>query len=141
MEKKKGKRGAPLGVRYGGRKPGSVNKLTRTAREICEQLGCHPAEFLAMVCQKGVMPNADGTFTTVDAAMRLDAAKALAPYVMPKLAQTTLTGPNDGPVQVAAFDVAALLADPEAARAAQALALKLVYPSSQPATKLLYDGQ
>ena len=110
--------------KYGGRKKGSPIKRTAEAREIADKLGFHPVEFLAKVVMTGKMPNPDGTETIVTPQDRLDAAKAIAPYILPKLAQTAVTGANDGPVAVD-LDVTKLLSDPESARAAQALALKL----------------
>ena len=112
--------------RVGGRKPGSQNKRTKQAIEICEAMGFHPAAFLATIALTGQMPNPDGTSTPVGTEERLRAAQALAPFVMPKLQSTQVTGGNDGPVEVNGLvDMRAIMADPVALELAQALALKM----------------
>ncbi len=115
--------------RYGGRKKGSPVRRTAEAREIAEHLGFHPIELLAHIALKGTIPNADGTETPVDTDKRLDAIKAAAPYLLPRLSAQTLSGPNDGPVEIltpeAEAGLQAILADPDLAKAAQDLALKL----------------
>lgn len=116
----------PSRPRYGGRKPGSPNKRTRQAIEICEAYDFHPVATLIAVITTGRLPNSDGTFAEVDTAGRMDALKALCPYVMPRLQATQVTGKDDGPVAVANFDVAQLMANPDAVKAAQDLALMLV---------------
>jgi hypothetical protein len=106
------KRGFAKGhPRYGGRRKGSVSKRTKQAREIAESLGFHPIEWLSHVAVRGTMPNPDGSETPVEAGMRLDAAKAAAPYIVPRLSATQVTGADDAPVQVN-FPTQALLADP-----------------------------
>lgn len=55
--------------------------------------------------------------------MRMDAAKAVAPYVHPRLQAQTLTGPGDGPVQVTNIPVSEILKDPKMAGALSDLAL------------------
>lgn len=124
--KRRGNPFQPGHPKFGGRKKGSPVKRTKEAREIADALGFHPVEFLARVATTGKIPNPDGTETPVSPQDRLDAAKAIAPYIVPKLQATTLTGKDDGPIEVDTFDMATLLKDPEAAKAAQALALKLV---------------
>ncbi len=115
--------------RYGGRKKGSPAKRTAEAREIAERLGFHPIELLAHIALNGTIPNADGTETPVDTDKRLDAIKAAAPYLLPRLSAQTLSGPNDGPVEImtpeAEAGLQAILADPDLARAAQDIALAL----------------
>ena len=74
-----------------GRKAGSATKRTRAiANAIAE--GLTPLEYLTSVYRD----------VSVDKAKRIDAAKAAAPYVHPKLATTTLQGPDGGPLQVEA---------------------------------------
>jgi hypothetical protein len=116
----------PGHARVGGRKKGSPTKRTKLALEICEAMDFHPAAFLATIAMTGLMPNADGTTTPVTPDDRLRAATALAPFVMPKLQATQVTGRDDGPVAVAALDVTAILANPQLAAAAQELALMVV---------------
>ena len=123
--------------RLGGRKRGSITKRTAEAREVAAKLGFHPIEFLAIVAMRGVIPNADGTETPVDAAMRLDAAKAAAPYLVPKLAQTAVVGPNEGPVELVGFDLTPLLKDPVRAAALTDLAYAVCEAGASPEPLLL----
>ena len=118
-------------ARVGGRKKGSPTKRTKLALEICQELDFHPAAFLATIAMTGLMPNPDGTTTAVTPDDRLRAATALAPFVMPRLQATQVTGKDDGPVAVAMLDVTAILANPELAAAAQELALMVVDAESQ----------
>jgi hypothetical protein len=113
-------------ARLGGRKPGSLNKRTRQAIEICEQMNFHPAALLATVVLTGKLPNPDGTTVEIDAAGRMDALKALCPYVMPRLQATQVTGKDDGPLAVATLDMSRILADPALVEQAQNIALALV---------------
>ena len=111
--------------RFGGRKPGSLNKRTRQAVEICEAMNFHPAAFLATIAMTGLMPNPDGSTTAVTTDDRIKAATALAPFVMPRLQATQVTGKDEGPVSTATLDINKLLADPIALEAAQALSIRL----------------
>lgn len=111
--------------RYGGRKKGSPAKRTQEAREIAERLGFHPIELLAIIAMRGVIPNADGTETPVDTDARLDAIKAAAPYLTPRLSAQQITGKDEGPLAVSTLDVAQILANPALARMAQDLALAM----------------
>jgi hypothetical protein len=136
--------------RCGGRKKGSLNKRTRQAIEICEAMDFHPASLLATVIMTGKLPNPDGTTTDIDAAGRLDALKALCPYVMPKLQATQVTGKDEGPVNLQTVDIAKILADPSLAKAAVDLAMKMALaeaadqPAIEPASPeldLIDDGR
>ena len=119
-------------ARVGGRKKGSPTKRTKLALEICQELDFHPAAFLATIAMTGLMPNPDGTTTAVTPDDRLRAATALAPFVMPRLQATQVTGKDDGPVQVErTLDVSAILANPQLAAAAQELALMVVDAEAQ----------
>lgn len=75
-----------------GRKPGSATTRTREIADAIAE-GLTPLEYLSSVYRD----------TDVDEAKRIDAAKAAAPYVHPKLATTTLQGPEGGPLQVEAI--------------------------------------
>lgn len=76
------------GARPGaGRKKGVPNKRTAAVAKAVEESGITPLDYML-----DVMRNCD------DPAQRLDAAKAAAPYVHPKLANIEHTGPNGGPV-------------------------------------------
>ena len=77
------------GARPGaGRKPGSVTRRTREIAEQAAVQGITPLEFLlqAMRDESREFP------------VRLDAAKAAAPYVHAKLAAVEVTGKDGGPV-------------------------------------------
>jgi hypothetical protein len=76
-------------------------KRSLEAKEIAEQMGFHVVTFLVRAANEGVMLNPDGTETVLDAAMRLDAGKAVAPYLTPKLIAQTISGPNEGPIELA----------------------------------------
>jgi hypothetical protein len=69
-----------------GRKPGSVNKICQAAREAALKSGQNPVEFLLEVMRNESLPL--GT--------RLDAAKAAAPYLHARLANTEISGPDGG---------------------------------------------
>lgn len=60
--------------------------------------------------------------------VRMSAMIESLPYIFPKLQQQSvaLTGPSGGPVEVAALDVSAILANPALAEAAQEIALNYV---------------
>jgi hypothetical protein len=120
--------------RYGGRKPGSKNRRTQQAIDICEALDFHPAAFLATIALTGLMPNPDGTTTPVTAEERIRAATSLAPFVMPRLQSTQVTGANDGPIETQAqtLDINKLLSDPAALEAAQRLALMICESDQAP---------
>lgn len=121
--------------RVGGRRPGSLNKRTKRALEICEEMKFHPAAVLITVIQTGKLMNADGTSVEIDAAGRMDALKTLCPYVMPRLQATQLSGDPDAPLVENYIDVTALLRDPATAEAAQTISLALAareLPSGEP---------
>lgn len=67
-----------------GRPKGSVNKRTRELRAHVAASGLSPMDFMLQVM---VDPKADP-------AMRLEAAKAVAPYVHPRLNSTDLAAPD-----------------------------------------------
>lgn len=90
-----------------GRPKGSQNRATALRQAEVAASGLTPLAYLL-----DVMRNSE------DDARRLDAAKAAAPYVHPKLStvDTTITGPNGGPIQLQAHadELAALPADQRA---------------------------
>ena len=114
-------------IKTGGRKPGSLNKRTRQAIEICEAYNFSPVATMIAVITTGKLPNADGTFAEVDTPARLDALKSLMPYIAPRLQATQVTGQNGGPIEVdsTTLDIRAIIASPELAAAAQKLALAM----------------
>lgn len=128
--------------RFGGRQKGTLNKRTKFAQDLAAELKVDPVRFMLMLLNSDTVevPVLKNPLTgevevgpdgkplmrqiNVPLDLRLDAAKAVAPYVHPRLQATQITGQGDGPVQLD-VDVAGVLADPQAAKAAQELALKL----------------
>jgi hypothetical protein len=90
------------GKRLGaGRKAGSATTKTREiANAVAE--GLTPLEYLTSVFRD----------LNADEAKRIDAAKAAAPYVHPRLTATTLSGPEGGPIQTQAVPVEWTIIDP-----------------------------
>lgn len=84
-----GKGSAP-GERRGGRTKGIPNKKTQEKIAAIENSGLTPLDFLLSVMRDGEQ----------ELNTRVDAGKAAAPYVHPKLANIELTGKDKGPVQV-----------------------------------------
>lgn len=74
-----------------GRVKGQPNKRTIHAREVLEEHGADPVAMLAKT-----MTDEDG----VPLDLRVDCAKALLPYVYPKLSAVELSGPDGDPVRV-----------------------------------------
>ncbi|MBZ5726368.1 MAG: hypothetical protein LAP87_15380 [Acidobacteriia bacterium] len=74
-----------------GRLPGTPNKRTVYARQILEDHGVDPVAMLAKTM-------ADEDNVPLD--VRVDCAKALLPYVYPKLSAVEVTGRDGGPVEV-----------------------------------------
>jgi len=78
------------GSRPGAGKPkGSTNKALREAREKAAAGGLMPLDYLLEVMRN----------VTEDQSKRIDAAKAAAPYLHPKLANIEHAGPGGGPIQ------------------------------------------
>lgn len=78
------------GARPGaGRKKGGRNRLTEEARQIAKKTGITPLEFLLEAMQDDSLP--------LD--KRIDAAKAAAPYVHPKLSSVEVSGDPERPMR------------------------------------------
>ena len=108
-------------AKFGGRKPGSQNRRTRQAIEICESMNFHPCAFLATIALTGLMPNPDGSTTPVSPDDRIRAATSLAPFVMPRLQAMQLSGRDGGPIETSAVS-ATILMTPELSEAMQKIA-------------------
>jgi hypothetical protein len=80
----------PKGTRIGGRQKGTRNRATAAKVVEIEASGLTPLDYMLTVLRDIARPSNE----------RLDAAKAAAPYVHPKLANIELTGEGGGPVQV-----------------------------------------
>ena len=79
-----------FGVGNPGRIPGTKNKLTLSAIEKLNKLGCDPLEGMAKIAMDQSNP--------IDLRARMYAE--LAQYVAPKLKSSELTGADGGPLQV-----------------------------------------
>ena len=86
-ESKKIKGGKRAGA---GRPKGAPNKATAARQAAVEASGLTPLDYLLSVMRDG----------NEDLAARLDAAKAAAPYVHPKLAALELSGNEQKPVSL-----------------------------------------
>ena len=85
--------GRPKGLpKTGGRQKGSVNKATAAKVAEVAASGLTPLDYLL-----GVMRDVAG-----EPGQRIDAAKAAAPYVHPKLSTVEVSGKDGGPVQIVA---------------------------------------
>lgn len=83
----------PKGIpKTGGRKKGIRNRASAERQAKIAAEGDTPLDYLL-----SVMRNELG-----DPVIRLDAAKAAAPYVHPKLAAIEHAGPDGGPIQIEA---------------------------------------
>jgi len=72
-----------------GRKAGSPNKASAAREKAVRASGQTPLDYLLGVMRSKATPEA----------MRLDAAKAAAPYVHPKLSSVELKGDPENPVE------------------------------------------
>ena len=72
-----------------GRKPGSVSRIDAEARQSAMTGGITPLDFLLSVMRD----------ESREPQVRLDAAKAAAPYCHARLSSTELSGPNQGPMR------------------------------------------
>ena len=94
-----------------GRKKGIPNRRTAEMVASVEKTGQTPLEYLTQVYRSPIPPEFAEKIEQGEIdinlirsvsgwhAHRIDAAKAAAQYVHPKLQTTTLTGPDDGPIK------------------------------------------
>lgn len=81
----------PIGSpKLGGRKKGTANRASIKKAEEIAASGLTPVDYLLSVMRNEL--NMDN--------VRIDAAKAVAPYIHPKLANIELAGKDGGPLQV-----------------------------------------
>ncbi len=139
----------PGAARRRGRPRGSIGKRTLFAREWCEKLGLtDPVQFLVTVMNSDTVEvtqsdangnavlGADGKpvkqLAVIPLDTRIRCGYELLGYMYPKLQAHQLQAQvqTESAVEIG-IDVNALLADPDAARAAQALALKIAAGTKQ----------
>jgi hypothetical protein len=128
--KNPGHRFQPGHPRYGGKK----KRTAAQAREMAATLGIDPLEYMLTLLASDTMDEIEIDATTgkrkkvkvpVPQALKVDISKAIIGFFYPRLNAQSITGPSGGAVEVATLDITTLLSDPEAAKAAQALALKM----------------
>jgi hypothetical protein len=140
------KRGPKAGhPKWGGRRPGTLNKRTRYAHEVAEKMRVDPVAYLLSIINQeatqeviinpqtgeAILDPATGQpkrrWVPVTRDQRIDAAKALLGYLYPKLQAVQVTGKDEEPLQVemSALSVTQILSDPALADAAQKMALML----------------
>jgi hypothetical protein len=78
------------GLKTGGRQKGVKNKASIERQAAIAASGLTPVDFLL-----GIMRDTEAELGT-----RIDAGKAVAPYIHPKLANIEMTGKDGGPLQV-----------------------------------------
>lgn len=82
--------GRPKGIpKSGGRKKGSANKATAAKAAAVEASGLTPLDFLLNVMRG----------EAYEFSARIDAAKAAAPYIHPRLASVEHMGEGGGPIR------------------------------------------
>lgn len=96
-----GKGSAP-GERRGGRQKGTPNKANLVRQAAVQASGITPLEYLLSVLRTPTELPKDANLKEHVAAlsMRLEAAKAAAPYVHPKLANIEMSGKDGGPLEI-----------------------------------------
>jgi hypothetical protein len=77
------------GVKTGGRKKGTPNKATTAKAAEIAASGLTPLDFMLSILRDRDQPND----------LRMDAAKAAAPYCHPRLNSIEHSGPDGGPVE------------------------------------------
>ena len=84
--------------KFGGRRRGSVGIRNSNARLACEKLKMDPAEWLLRAAQTGILKNGDGTETRLSPEARINAARAVLPYVYAR--RSHVSGTVDHNLQV-----------------------------------------
>lgn len=83
------------GKKTGGRKKGVPNKASAAKVEAIAQSGLTPLDFMLSIVRGEPPANADAATILAFHALRLDAAKAAAPYVHPKLQPVDAQGSSE----------------------------------------------
>ena len=92
-----------------GRPKGAISKSTRALIEAAEKKGITPLEVMLLVMRKRLKAR--------DFVGAAQAASMAAPYLHPKLAATSLSGPGGGPIPFADVDKLSKLSDEDLQRA------------------------
>ena len=88
-------RGSKPSERRGGRKKGTPNKKNAAMIEAVRRSGITPLDYMLSVMRQPIPKDADTLAKVAMIGQQLDAAKAAAPYVHPRLAAIEHTG-KDG---------------------------------------------
>lgn len=125
--------------RQGGRK----KRTAQMARDLADSLGCDPLAFLMGLIQNDTYMQTeigpDGKKKKVEIAvtmdLRLDAAKTVVNYLYPRLNAQQITGPNEGPIELARAntELERAMMTPEGVEAVQKLALLMAQADTPPA--------
>lgn len=97
IEKISTKGGARPGA---GRKKGAPNKRTAETQAKALAAGISPLDYMLSLLHSKPPRGATALQKAAHTALRFEAAKAAAPYVHARLANTTVTGKDGGPLQV-----------------------------------------
>src|ERR1035437_3591978 len=129
----------PGHVRVGGR----TKRTAAAARSLADELGVDPLAYLlnllAVDATEELEFAADGTErkikVPVSRELKIDISKSLAGFFYPKLNAQQITGPNEGPIELARANTEfeRALATPEGVEAAQKLALLMAQADTPPA--------
>jgi hypothetical protein len=88
------------GRKTGGRKKGVPNKVTLQKEAAVAASGLTPLDYMLSVLRSQADPEANIKDYIAHAMLRMEAAKAAAPYVHPRLASVELSGNKDKPLTV-----------------------------------------
>lgn len=121
--------------RFGGKKKNTA----AAARAMAAEMGIDPLEFMLSIINSDTIEQTvivDGKKKRVEVAipldMRLDAAKTVVNYMYPRLTAQQISGPSEGPIEVAGLDITKLLQDPAMVEMAQSLAIAMAHADSRP---------
>ena len=108
----------PAGSGRRGRPVGSEGAKNRTARQICEELGCDPVEALVRIARRRSTP----------LELRIDCLKSLLKFCWPALSTAQIDAHVRSEV-LTKMQLTAIMTKPELADAAEVIALALVPPA------------
>lgn len=83
-----------------GRKTGSGNKKTAEIALNAARRGITPLEYMLKIMRKPIPPGVNAQTRAQMEANRMDAAKAAAPYVHPRLQAITMSGEDGGDIPI-----------------------------------------